>query len=66
MNYWLLPRGVIGYPFVVRSNEKLQLHFNIAQSIHFELNSLYHENGLNKTRIENTINDTLAVIISFR
>lgn len=25
MGYWLLPRGVTGYPFVVTSKEKLQL-----------------------------------------
>lgn len=37
MDYWLLPGGVIGYPFVVTSKEKL--HFHKAHFIHFELDS---------------------------
>lgn len=45
MDYWLLPRGVIGYPFVVRSKEKLQLRFLHSRTIHFELNRFYHVNG---------------------
>lgn len=44
MDYWPLPGGVIGYPFVVGSKEKLQLHFHIAHAIHFQLSGLYRAN----------------------